>query len=78
MVFAVEEINQSPTLLPGLSLGYHIRDSCALYPWAMQAALSLVSGDSTSCNSASPPDYSAGYGEEIRERRGNKPCFTCT
>ncbi|XP_054650564.1 extracellular calcium-sensing receptor-like [Dunckerocampus dactyliophorus] len=52
MVFAVEEINQDPTLLPGVNLGYHIRDSCALHPWATQAALSLVSGDSGSCNPA--------------------------
>ncbi|XP_062275840.1 extracellular calcium-sensing receptor-like [Scomber scombrus] len=65
MVFALEEINQNPTLLPGISLGYHIRDSCALHPWATQAALSLVGGDSNSCNSAAPP--------EIRERRGDRP-----
>ncbi|XP_061915977.1 extracellular calcium-sensing receptor-like [Entelurus aequoreus] len=50
MVFAVEEINRNPTLLPGIHLGYHIRDSCASHPWATQAALSLVSGDSSSCN----------------------------
>ncbi|RCU34448.1 hypothetical protein DVA81_19640, partial [Acinetobacter baumannii] len=37
MVFALEEINHSTTLLPGVKLGYHIRDSCALHPWAMQA-----------------------------------------
>ncbi|XP_034403847.1 extracellular calcium-sensing receptor-like [Cyclopterus lumpus] len=48
MVFAVEEINHSATLLPGVKLGYHIRDSCGLPPWAMQAALSLVGGDSAS------------------------------
>nr|XP_046244996.1 extracellular calcium-sensing receptor-like [Scatophagus argus] len=70
MVFALEEINHSATLLPGVKLGYHIRDSCALHPWAMQAALSLVGGDSTSCDSEAPPDYSVGYGEGIGERRG--------
>ncbi|KAK9520986.1 hypothetical protein VZT92_020837 [Zoarces viviparus] len=67
MVFAVEEINHSTTLLPGVKLGYHIRDSCGLPLWAMQAALSLVGGDSASCNST---DYSAGEG--IRERRGDQ------
>ncbi|KAM9853205.1 olfactory receptor CR1 [Aulostomus maculatus] len=56
MMFAVEEINQSPTLLPGVKLGYHIRDSCALHPWTMQAALSLVGGDSISCNPAASSD----------------------
>ncbi|XP_044059701.1 extracellular calcium-sensing receptor [Siniperca chuatsi] len=73
MVFALEEINHSTTLLPGVKLGYHIRDSCALHPWAMQAALSLVGGESTSCNLAVPPDYSTEYGEEIGERRGDQP-----
>uniref|UniRef100_A0A8C5HIP4 Extracellular calcium-sensing receptor-like n=1 Tax=Gouania willdenowi TaxID=441366 RepID=A0A8C5HIP4_GOUWI len=45
MVFAIEEINQSESLLPGVKLGYYIRDSCALPPWAIQAALALVGGD---------------------------------
>ncbi|XP_070825812.1 extracellular calcium-sensing receptor-like [Chaetodon trifascialis] len=73
MMFALEEINHSTTLLPGVKLGYHIRDSCALHPWAMQAALSLVGGDSASCNSAAQLGYSAGYGEGISERRGDQP-----
>uniref|UniRef100_A0A3B4ZGG7 Extracellular calcium-sensing receptor-like n=1 Tax=Stegastes partitus TaxID=144197 RepID=A0A3B4ZGG7_9TELE len=55
MVFALEEINHSTTLLPGVKLGYHIRDSCALPPWAIQATLSLVGGDSSSCNTAPIP-----------------------
>lgn len=71
MVFAVEEINHSTTLLPGVKLGYHIFDSCGRPPWALQAALSLVGGDSASCNSTDPPDYPAGYGEGIGERRGS-------
>ncbi|XP_059187162.1 extracellular calcium-sensing receptor-like [Centropristis striata] len=73
MVFALEEINHSTTLLPGVKLGYHIRDSCALPLWAMQGALSLVGGDNPSCDSTDPPDYSAGYGEEIRKKRGDQP-----
>uniref|UniRef100_A0A3P8S6F6 Olfactory receptor C family, r1 n=1 Tax=Amphiprion percula TaxID=161767 RepID=A0A3P8S6F6_AMPPE len=52
MVFALEEINHSTALLPGVKLGYYIRDSCALPPWAIQAALSLVGGDSSSCDTA--------------------------
>ncbi|XP_060901752.1 extracellular calcium-sensing receptor-like [Labrus mixtus] len=50
MVFAVEEINRNNTLLPGVKLGYHILDSCSLYPWALQGAMSLVGGDTHSCN----------------------------
>ncbi|XP_077578133.1 extracellular calcium-sensing receptor-like [Stigmatopora nigra] len=55
MVFAVEEINRNPRLLPGVRLGYHIRDSCAMHPWATQAALLLVSGDSSTCNLKATP-----------------------
>lgn len=73
MLFALEEINRSTTLLPGVKLGYHIRDSCALHPWAMQAALSLVGGDSPSCNLAAPPDYSVVEG--IGARRGTHSTF---
>uniref|UniRef100_UPI0037E9C917 extracellular calcium-sensing receptor-like n=1 Tax=Semicossyphus pulcher TaxID=241346 RepID=UPI0037E9C917 len=76
MVFALEEINRSTTLLPGVKLGYHIRDSCAIHPWATQAALSLVGGDGISCNTAAPPDYSAGSEEKIKERKmssGDQP-----
>ncbi|XP_028428721.1 extracellular calcium-sensing receptor-like [Perca flavescens] len=50
MAFAVEEINRNNTLLPGVKLGYRIFDSCVRYPWALQAALSLVAGDEHSCN----------------------------
>nr|BAA26127.1 pheromone receptor [Takifugu rubripes] len=64
MVFAVEEINHSAALLPGVKLGYHIRDSCALHPWTTQAALALVAGDSASCELATPADYSAETSEE--------------
>nr|XP_049580882.1 extracellular calcium-sensing receptor-like [Syngnathus scovelli] len=65
MVFAVEEINRSPRLLPGVTLGYHIHDSCALHPWATQAALSLVSGGGSTCDPAETPQDGSGesYGK---------------
>ncbi|XP_029301732.1 extracellular calcium-sensing receptor-like [Cottoperca gobio] len=50
MEFAVEEINRNSTLLPGVKLGYRILDSCSHSHWALQAALSLISGDAHSCN----------------------------
>ncbi|XP_067364185.1 extracellular calcium-sensing receptor-like [Channa argus] len=50
MVFALEEINDNPNLLPGVKLGYHMFDCCGQPPWAPQAALSLAGGDSVSCN----------------------------
>ncbi|KAA8594346.1 hypothetical protein FQN60_005180 [Etheostoma spectabile] len=73
MVFALEEINHSTTLLPGVKLGYYIHDSCGVALWAMQAALSLVGGDSANCNSTDPLGYSSGYEEGIGEKKGVQP-----
>lgn len=64
MMFAVEEINHSSVLLPGVKLGFHIRDSCDLHPWTTQAALSLVGGDNASCYFSTPLDYSAETAEK--------------
>nr|XP_054598490.1 extracellular calcium-sensing receptor-like [Nothobranchius furzeri] len=44
MVFAVEEINNSSELLPGIKLGYQIYDSCNSVPVAMQVAFQLSNG----------------------------------
>ncbi|XP_015227933.1 PREDICTED: extracellular calcium-sensing receptor-like isoform X1 [Cyprinodon variegatus] len=62
MVFALEEINHSSTLLPSVKLGYHIHDSCALPDWALQAALTLVGGDTVSCKSNPPYQKETGIG----------------
>lgn len=70
MVFALEEINRSPTLLPGLMLGYHIRDSCALPTWAMRGAMTLVGGESPTCDLEALPFFSGGPGEERDKGRG--------
>ncbi|XP_068173688.1 extracellular calcium-sensing receptor-like [Antennarius striatus] len=66
MMFAVEEINNSTVLLPGVKLGYHIFDSCGRPPWAIQAALSLIGGHSTRCKSTDPLGSFAGFTEERR------------
>ncbi|XP_034723372.1 extracellular calcium-sensing receptor-like [Etheostoma cragini] len=41
MIFAIEEINNSTELLPGIKLGYHIYDSCASVPVAVHVAFQL-------------------------------------
>lgn len=43
MKFAVEEINNSTTLLPGIKLGYEIYDSCMESVVALQASLLFLS-----------------------------------
>ncbi|XP_041062917.1 taste receptor type 1 member 1-like [Carcharodon carcharias] len=42
MKFAIEEINNSSTLLPGVTLGYNIQDTCLKSSVAMQSAISFL------------------------------------
>ncbi|XP_043975246.1 extracellular calcium-sensing receptor-like [Gambusia affinis] len=51
MIFAIEEINNSTELLPGVKLGYQIHDSCASVPVAMHAAIQLLNGNDSVFNS---------------------------
>uniref|UniRef100_A0A8C2WLX4 G-protein coupled receptors family 3 profile domain-containing protein n=1 Tax=Cyclopterus lumpus TaxID=8103 RepID=A0A8C2WLX4_CYCLU len=44
MIFAIEEINNSTELLPGIRLGYQIYDSCASVPVAVHVAFQLSGG----------------------------------
>nr|XP_046245280.1 extracellular calcium-sensing receptor-like [Scatophagus argus] len=44
MIFAIEEINNSSELLPGIKLGYQIHDSCAAVPVTVQVAFEFLNG----------------------------------
>ncbi|XP_061072500.1 extracellular calcium-sensing receptor-like [Conger conger] len=44
MIFAVEEINRNPQLLPNLTLGYALADTCRAARTTLDAALGLVTG----------------------------------
>ncbi|XP_073706252.1 olfactory receptor CR1 [Garra rufa] len=54
VVFAVEEINRSPSLLPGVRLGFHVMDSCSRYPHSLMAAMSMISGGNKTCGITKP------------------------
>ncbi|XP_043072823.1 extracellular calcium-sensing receptor-like [Puntigrus tetrazona] len=58
MVFAIDEINKNPNLLPNITLGYHLYDNCVMLGIAFRAAISLVSGTEESfsnLNCTGPP-----------------------
>nr|XP_046244963.1 extracellular calcium-sensing receptor-like [Scatophagus argus] len=44
MIFAIEEINDSSELLPGIKLGYLIHDSCGAVPLSTHIAFQLLNG----------------------------------
>lgn len=46
MVFAIEEINNNSSLLPGVTLGYRMLDSCDYVHTSLRSMLALVNGTS--------------------------------
>uniref|UniRef100_A0A3B4VPH7 Olfactory receptor C family, n1 n=1 Tax=Seriola dumerili TaxID=41447 RepID=A0A3B4VPH7_SERDU len=60
MIFAIEEINKESALLPNISLGYRILNSCASPTNTLRAALTLASGpEEIKSTSPCPPAISA-------------------
>ncbi|XP_067101732.1 extracellular calcium-sensing receptor [Osmerus mordax] len=54
MIFAIEEINNSSALLPGITLGYKIYDSCGSIARGVRVALALANGNKDSFPASSP------------------------
>ncbi|XP_026783365.1 extracellular calcium-sensing receptor-like [Pangasianodon hypophthalmus] len=48
LIFAIEEINNSSSLLPGVSLGYKIYDTCGSAALGVKVAMTLVNGNENS------------------------------
>ncbi|XP_062860441.1 extracellular calcium-sensing receptor-like [Trichomycterus rosablanca] len=48
LIFAIEEINNSSSLLPGVSLGYEIYDTCSSTALGVKAAMALINGNKKS------------------------------
>ncbi len=66
LIFAIEEINNSTELLPGVSLGYKIYDSCGSVAHTIQSGMALMNGyDETLSNMSCfrPPAVLAIIGE---------------
>lgn len=48
MIFAIEQINRDDVLLPNITLGYKIYDSCSTPHQALKAAMELMGSDNGS------------------------------
>uniref|UniRef100_A0A669EHB2 G-protein coupled receptors family 3 profile domain-containing protein n=1 Tax=Oreochromis niloticus TaxID=8128 RepID=A0A669EHB2_ORENI len=60
VIFTIEEINNDPALLPNISLGYRILNSCDSPTNALRAALTLASGaEEADVTSHCPPAITA-------------------
>ncbi|XP_049339646.1 extracellular calcium-sensing receptor-like [Astyanax mexicanus] len=59
MMFAIDEINRDDRLLPNISLGYRMLDSCASPSNVLRAALTLVSGSEEKGSQCHPPPITA-------------------
>uniref|UniRef100_A0A096LV77 Extracellular calcium-sensing receptor-like n=1 Tax=Poecilia formosa TaxID=48698 RepID=A0A096LV77_POEFO len=73
MLFAIEEINNSSDLLPGVSLGYDIYDTCGSIARSVKVALALTNGDSNVSSASERPCMKAAQVQAIMGETSSSP-----
>ncbi|KAK7905210.1 hypothetical protein WMY93_017817 [Mugilogobius chulae] len=75
MLFAIAEINNSSDLLPGISLGYRMFDSCGSILYGVGGALVLANGYREVFVSPETPCTSAAQVQAILGESSSSPCI---
>ncbi|XP_018095870.1 taste receptor type 1 member 1 [Xenopus laevis] len=71
LLFTIDEINQNLDLLPNITLGYHVYDSCADPNLAMKSVMQILTGPGRIV-----PNYSCGDEREIAVLIGGRSTVT--
>ncbi|XP_070825784.1 extracellular calcium-sensing receptor-like [Chaetodon trifascialis] len=75
MLFAIEEINNSTDLLPGISLGYKIYDSCVFIARGLTVALTLANGNELVFARTKAPCARPAHVQAIMGGTTSSPCM---
>ncbi|XP_072314526.1 extracellular calcium-sensing receptor-like [Eucyclogobius newberryi] len=75
MLFAIEEINNSSDILPGLSLGYKMYDACGSIAGAVGGALALANGNEELFASSETPCRRTVQVQAILGETSSSPCM---
>ncbi|KAK2847347.1 hypothetical protein Q5P01_010346 [Channa striata] len=75
MIFAIEEINNSTDLLPGISLGYKMYDTCSSTARSVRVALALANGNEVEFAQSNTPCTRPAQVQAIIGETSSSPCM---
>ncbi|XP_067364247.1 extracellular calcium-sensing receptor-like [Channa argus] len=75
MIFTIEQINNSTDLLPGISLGYKLYDTCGSIARSVQVALALANGNDILSALTEAPCNRPAQVQAIMGETSSSPCM---